>query len=115
MISVLPLGPTDWMVPSRSKPGYFARVTIDGRDVSCSCPNGVALAAVGRMPNCHHLDDVTEFLRPRCGMGLNGLSCNLPAGHVAPLHSWEDATHAARVESFLDRQDAANRSQRRAS
>lgn len=60
---------------------------------------------------------VIELLRhdPVCGLGSNGLSCQLPVGHVDPLHDWEDAAHVERVEAFLDEQDRLREQERRAS
>lgn len=46
-----------------------------------------------------------------CGLGFNGLSCNLPALHPN-LHDWEDPEHVARVESFLDEQDRLRAAER---
>lgn len=66
MNGVIELSVGSYMAPSRTYPGYYALLTIDERElvpVRCSCDNGQAAAKVGKSPNCHHLVDVTAYLR----------------------------------------------------
>ena len=66
----------------------------------------VAVVSGVRMPSETTRAMVIELLRhdPVCGLGTNGLSCQLPVLHVG-LHDWEDEAHVERVEAFLDEQD----------
>ena len=64
--TVIPLGVGDYMVASNSKPGYYARLTISDQTVphvTCTCENGQVAKRYASEPRCHHLGDVTAFLR----------------------------------------------------